>query len=946
MLKSKGTLLTAENNLINRKRFFLIYSALFAIMSLFVFFNYIEKDLTFVRTGDGYWQHYTVLEYYGKWLRSIVYALFREHKLVIPSWDFSIGMGSDILTTFNYYIIGDPLTLLSALVPVKYTPYLFNFLSILRYYLSGIFFALFCFERKHKSGTGVMVGAFVYIFGSFALFAGTKHPYFVNAMIYLPILLICVERILKNRNPIYLALIVCIAEISNFYFFYVLVIATVVYVLVRLFEIYKTDIRAMIAPLFRIAASSVIGVIMGSAIFVPVVTRLLSDSRMSIDTSYPFLHPLSYYKSLPGGLVSYDYCGASTYLGYSVIILFALVALFTVKKKNKSEKIFLIICAAGFATPWFASFANGFSYPTNRWLFTFSLALAFTVSACWERIFRADKKRTLIIAVVPLVYAALCFLSDHTEKKNMLISTGLIVIISACLIFNRFVRVKNVNIKKLVSSAVVVVSLLSVVVNAQFSFENLSKYFTVGYINTAVTKDTVAIKKQSKLDPDKGFYRYTGDELGVNDNVRQRMNNTQQYWSLSNGAVSDFHNAVSLNEPYYQWVNGFDEITSVNTLSSVKYYYDADNKNTNIPYGYIETETENVYLNTNYLPLGYTYNSFISREAFDSLPTSLAKQQAMLQGVILEETTDHCKSADAVFDVKKIDKKLIIDSDDVTLSGNTFTVTKNGAKVYFEIEPQENSELYVSLKDISYIGTDKYKLYTDDTDVDPKNLYNMDDFYALEEKEQEKLIFNSRYFAEKDEIGIKVGTLDADKKLITRKEVMYFTPKFDFYCGKSSFDANLGYSEEGCYYISIEFPYIGKYTFSDISFYSQTMDIYEQSVKKLSEETLQNVTVGTDLIKGSITVSENKLLCLSIPYTKGWTAYVDGVETELVKANIMFMALELDEGEHEIELRYSTPNLKAGIVISVFGFMLIFAYGMWYYIKRNKNLSKQTAKRG
>ena len=55
---------------------------------------------------------------------------------------------------------------------------------------------------------------------------------------------------------------------------------------------------------------------------------------------------------------------------------------------------------------------------------------------------------------------------------------------------------------------------------------------------------------------------------------------------------------------------------------------------------------------------------------------------------------------------------------------------------------------------------------------------------------------------------------------------------------------------------------------------------------------------------------------------KGFTAYVDGKETKLQKANTMFMALELEPGSHEIRLTYCTPYLKAGMLLSVLGLVI------------------------
>lgn len=47
------------------------------------------------------------------------------------------GYGGDILTTLHYYVIGDPLDLLSIACPTRYAVYLYSFLSLFRLYLAG-----------------------------------------------------------------------------------------------------------------------------------------------------------------------------------------------------------------------------------------------------------------------------------------------------------------------------------------------------------------------------------------------------------------------------------------------------------------------------------------------------------------------------------------------------------------------------------------------------------------------------------------------------------------------------------------------------------------------------------------------------------------------------------------------------------------------------------------
>lgn len=89
---------------------------------------------------------------------------------------------------------------------------------------------------------------------------------------------------------------------------------------------------------------------------------------------------------------------------------------------------------------------------------------------------------------------------------------------------------------------------------------------------------------------------------------------------------------------------------------------------------------------------------------------------------------------------------------------------------------------------------------------------------------------------------------------------------------------------------------------------------------------------ATGRITGRISVDAPRILCLQIPRTAGWTAYVDGVKTEILKADTMFSALPLTAGTHEIELRYQTPGLRLGAVVSLGTLLLMLAFSIVYAI--------------
>ena len=109
--------------------------------------------------------------------------------------------------------------LLSVLVPADKTEYLYAFLIFLRIYLAGIAFSRYCFYHKN-SNQATLLGSLVYIFAGWTIYASMKHPYFANPMIYLPLILLGIDKIYRKEKPYVFIWSVALAGVSNFYFFY------------------------------------------------------------------------------------------------------------------------------------------------------------------------------------------------------------------------------------------------------------------------------------------------------------------------------------------------------------------------------------------------------------------------------------------------------------------------------------------------------------------------------------------------------------------------------------------------------------------------------------------------------------------------------------------------------------------------------------------------------
>ena len=132
----------------------------------------------------------------------------------------------------------------------------------------------------------------------------------------------------------------------------------------------------------------------------------------------------------------------------------------------------------------------------------------------------------------------------------------------------------------------------------------------------------------------------------------------------------------------------------------------------------------------------------------------------------------------------------------------------------------------------------------------------------------------------------------------------------------------MGYIEEPIDKITLNFQN-GVYDYEKLDVICLPTDSIQQGIDDISEDTLQGIALGTNSVSGSIELDSPKILALAIPYSTGWKAYVDGKEAPLKRANILYMALELSEGEHEILLKYHTPGLLAGLLLTLLGVILL-----------------------
>ena len=149
------------------------------------------------------------------------------------SW--SKVLGSGYIGVFSYYV-SSPLSFLTLLVPNEYMPVGLMFLAVLKIALAGLSFAVFAQRRFPDSGIAALVCAVCYALMSYNA-AYSMCVMWLDGVIWLPLILLAIERILAGRGagPYIAALTVCF--LSTWYISYMIGIFCAMYLCMRLISL-------------------------------------------------------------------------------------------------------------------------------------------------------------------------------------------------------------------------------------------------------------------------------------------------------------------------------------------------------------------------------------------------------------------------------------------------------------------------------------------------------------------------------------------------------------------------------------------------------------------------------------------------------------------------------------------------------------------------------------
>lgn len=840
-------------------QYFCMYTAGFLAAALLLLLIFAKEHASFTKMVDGVAQHYAVLMWIRNTLRQFLHGNF-----ALPMVDFSVGQGFDVIGTLNYYGVGDPVNLLTVFFADNHLDQMYMFLILFRMYLSGLAFSYYCSTAGIQRKASVLCGSWLYVFCSFALMGGMKHPLFLNGMLYLPLLLSGTEKVLQKKSIRFLSVSVALAFMSNYYFMYMNTILCGIYLCVRLFGHYREyGIRKILLLILKMAAAWIWGICLGAVIILPSVYAFLHNARVdtAVEEAQNFYSIAHYRKMILGFFQTLPMTNGWTVHGTATGGLTGVLMLFSSRKRSRENsqlKIGFAVLLLLLCIPFGGKMMNGFAYVTNRWSYGMAFLCALMAAQAVADLKEQNTKIFLILGVAAGILAAALSASNGKAMRYAIAALAVTVLAFALgAILERKQR------KRLAGCLVSFVVFAGVCCNLITFFTPVGYSYAARFTKRGVSESVLlnrAVKnvQNAKLAED-GFYRVELPSSLYNCSLAANINTTEFYYSVIPKSMKDLY--VSLGMAKYERPNvmhGLENRQILKNMLCVRY----------------QSDKKGITVNEDALPVGYTYDKIMHKEDYDSL-TPLERQAALLEYAVLDD------------DAEKILEK----------QGKTFERGKR---------PSDGAVIGGNLK---ITGADRASWK--DGKLKGKKQGRMKLKFQTEEKSETYLVLKGLSSRSK----VRKKQILSVKSKKARFEIPMCAVSNEKEMNRDFIAVNLGVTHMGtcslCFYKS------HTYKLNDMEIRGISESFIKEQTKERREESMTEVKQSTNRISGKISVSEDKILQLAVPYSEGWHIYIDGKEAKTFTSSVAYTGVLIEKGEHTVEMHYISPWIILGTVLSV-----------------------------
>ncbi len=635
---------------------------------------YLFKDIGSDSINISYPSYYSLANYFAK--------------EGIPTWSFSQGMGQNIFPSG----ITDPFSFFIMMMGKKLVHHTIFYAELLKIFFAGLFFYLFLKKIELSDYTSI-VGSLLYSFSGFIILGGQWNIFSTQA-VYVALSLYAFEKLYQDDHWILFPVSIFLVAAHQPLDLYFIGLFLVVYILFRLLEKEENEPGKIIDLWVKLVFLGAIGVAMSSFSFINGLQIMLESPRGSGESSYssyllskPFWGlegtdwAKTHYLTALMRFFSCDILGTGNYfqgwrnyleapLFYCGLISLVLLPHF-LNFADKKKKIIYFAFILVFILPViFPFFRYAFWLFTGNYYRIFSLFVALVMLLiALKSIDHIDSASNTNIKITLATLLFLVFLLYYPYDNAKIINhhirniVALLILTYSVLIYLlQFKRIKNyVKITLLFIIAIELIYFSGITVNKRPVMSHKETTMKVGYNDYTV--NAVYFLKQK----DKSFFRINKDyssgtamHKSINDAEVQDYYGTPSYHGFNQINYIKFLKELNIleltKEQQTRWNRGLVGWPLLHSFASLKYALTKDQSSNLFHFGYYPVASfgdVRVLQNKFALPLGFTYEKYISLKDFQTLSQD-QKMLVLYKAAVIDDLVDENIKQLTKLDIKEI----------------------------------------------------------------------------------------------------------------------------------------------------------------------------------------------------------------------------------------------------------------------------------------------------
>ena len=583
------------------------------------------------------------------------------HSLPTNTFSWATDLGSGAMNAYSFYLYGSPFFWFSLLFPQGWLPYLMVPLLVLKFAVAGG--GAYQYLRRYvRNANYAVLGACLYAFSGFAVY-NVFFNHFVDVVALFPWMLWALDEAIYEKRHGLFAFWVAVNLLNNYFFFAGQVVFLVIYFVCKV----STGECRLTPKLFgHLAFESILGVAMGCLLIWPALLSLLQNPRtIDLSSGWGFL-TYSHVQQYLAILLSWILPPDSPYMtsiwsegiikwtsmsAYLPLCSLAGALAYWRAKKGDSQKRIVAVCAVCALVP----VLNSAFYMLNssyyaRWYYMPVLILcAMTVQAWEDPEIELDAPAkgigwlmlaTLVFAVVPVLDSSTGEWSLGVLKNPGQFAAVLGFGLGGLLVY-RFLctrwRGEKIFARRMLAAVLAFACLFSIV---HIGIGKFGQWYTDSDL---VEQDNNALRL--KADLPEGDWRI--DTYKTHDNLGLWLDKSclQYFGSTAAPSILSFYPALGVKRD----VRSEPELSNyaLRGLLSVKYLITTpehqEEFESEADSGWEHYETMDgfvLYENTNYVPMGFTYDYYITAETYENSMTSTRSNLLMRALVLSDEDVE------------------------------------------------------------------------------------------------------------------------------------------------------------------------------------------------------------------------------------------------------------------------------------------------------------------